>query len=148
MPLDFEDYEKKCNGMRKEQLHKEWENYTREITGGAASTATSVLLSPLTTGVSLIGLGVSAPRIHNARKKRQIVEAGLKARGTVHHTRKRDVYAPIAVQGAVSGLTLGLVTPGVDTAAGAVIQHGVEITAVRTALNATGDVLGKTWVLL
>jgi hypothetical protein len=48
MPFDFEDYEKKCKSMTKEELHKEWENYTREILGRATSIATSVLLSPLT----------------------------------------------------------------------------------------------------
>lgn len=108
MPFDFGDYEKKCDGMSKEQLHLEWENYTREISGGAASTVTSVLLSPLTAGISLVGLGVSAPQIHNARKKGEIIDAGLKARGTVHHTRTRDVYTPIAVQGAVLGKTYDL----------------------------------------
>ncbi len=97
MPFDFKEYQTKCDSMSTEQLHKEWENYTRQMSGGATSTATSVLFAPVTGGISLVGLGLSAPKIHNARKKREIIEAGLKARGTTHNTRKRDVIAPMAV---------------------------------------------------
>jgi len=111
MPFDYDDYKKKCDTLTTEQLHKEWENYTRQIAGGATSTATSVLLSPLTAGISLMGLGLSAPRIHNARKKREIIQAGLEARGGTHNTRKRDVIAPMAVAGTISGLTFGLAGP-------------------------------------
>jgi len=114
MPFDFEDYQKKCNGMTTEQLNKEWDNYTRQITSGSTSTATSVLFSPLTGGVSLVGLGIAAPRIHNARKKREIIEAGLQARGTTHYTHTMDVLGPMATVGAVSTLTLGLGVTGVE----------------------------------
>lgn len=131
--------------MTKEQLHAEWDNYTRQISGGATSTATSVLLSPLTAGVSLVGLGISAPRIHNARKKREIIEAGLQARGTVHHTRVRDVVAPMAISGAISGLTLGIAGPGVDVVGAAAVQHGVEIVATQAALEATASIAEKTY---
>lgn len=123
MPFDYEEYQKKCNTLTTEQLHKEWENYTRQISGGATSTATSVLFSPLTGGISLVGLGLSAPRIHNARKKREIIEAGLQARGTTHNTRKRDVIAPMAVAGTLGGLTLGLAGPGADMIAGAAVGY-------------------------
>lgn len=75
MPFDFKEYQTKCDGMSTEQLHKEWENYTRQVSGGATSTATSVLFAPVTGGISLVGLGLSAPKIHNARKKREIIEA-------------------------------------------------------------------------
>lgn len=141
MPFDYEEYQKKCNTLTTEQLHKEWENYTRQIAGGATSTATSVLFSPLTAGISLVGLGLSAPRIHNARKKREIIEAGLQARGTTHNTRKRDVIAPMAVAGTLGGLTLGLAGPGADMIAGAAVGHGVEYAVSHTALDATGAVL-------
>lgn len=141
IPFDYEEYQKKCNGFTTEQLHKEWENYTRQISGGATSTATSVLFSPLTGGISLVGLGLSAPRIHNARKKREIIEAGLQARGTTHNTRKRDVIAPMAVAGTSGGLTLGLAGPGADMLAGAAVGHGIEYAATHSALDATGAVL-------
>lgn len=114
--------------MTAEQLQKEWENYTRQMSAGATSTATSVLLMPLTGGISAVGLGLSAPRIHNARKKREIIEAGLKARGTTHRTRTGDVLAPMAVSGIIGGLTLGLA------------PH-VEAVATNTALTATEAVV-------
>ncbi|KAH8745328.1 hypothetical protein F5882DRAFT_232868, partial [Hyaloscypha sp. PMI_1271] len=137
MPFDYAKYQEKCNGMSAEELQKEWENYTRQISAGATSTATSVLLMPVTGGISAVGLGLSAPRIHNARKKREIIEAGLKARGTTHRTRTGDVLAPMAVSGAISGLTLGLAPPGASDFAAVAAVRAVEIAATNTALNAT-----------
>jgi hypothetical protein len=52
------------DGLTTEQLHKEWENYTRQIAGGATLTAASVLSSLFTVGISLVGIGLSAPCIH------------------------------------------------------------------------------------
>ncbi|KAE8445582.1 hypothetical protein EG329_013215 [Mollisiaceae sp. DMI_Dod_QoI] len=159
MPFDFKEYQTKCDSMSTEQLHKEWENYTRQMSGGATSTATSVLFAPVTGGISLVGLGLSAPKIHNARKKREIIEAGLKARGTTHNTRKRDVIAPMAVghpleaafrylnvalalvTGAISGLTLGLAGPAANAMAGQVVGHGVEYATAHVALDAGGSVI-------
>ena len=141
MPFDYDKYQERCNGMTTEQLQKEWENYTRQMSSGATSTATSILFMPFTGGFSAVGIGLSAPRIHNARKKREIIEAGLKARGTTHHTRTGDVLGPMAVSGIIGGLTLGLVPPGVDSAAGVAAGRGLEIAATNTALNATGAVV-------
>ncbi|PMD29176.1 hypothetical protein L207DRAFT_574449 [Hyaloscypha variabilis F] len=141
MPFDYEDYQQKCNGMTAEQLQKEWENYTRQISAGATSTATSILLMPLTGGISAVGLTLSAPRIHNARKKREIIEAGLKARGTTHHTRKGDVLAPMAVSGIIGGLTLGLAPPGASDLAAVAVGRAIEMAATNTALNATEAVV-------
>jgi hypothetical protein len=141
MPFDYDKYQEKCDGMTTEQLQKEWENYTRQISAGATSTATSILFIPLTAGLSVVGVGLSAPRIHNARKKREIIEAGLKARGTTHHTRTGDVLAPMAVSGIIGGLTLGLVPPGVDSVAGVAAGRGLEIAATNSALNATEAVV-------
>ena len=143
MPFDYENYQQKCNGMTAEQLQKEWENYTRQISAGATSTATSILLMPLTWGISAVGLGLSAPRIHNARKKREIIEAGLRARGTTHHTRMGDVLAPMAVSGAIGGLTLGLAPPGASDLAAVAVGRAVEIAATNTALNATEAVVAS-----
>ncbi|KAF4627018.1 hypothetical protein G7Y89_g11142 [Cudoniella acicularis] len=126
MPFDYIEYQKKCDSLTTEELQKEWENYTRQISGGATSTAASVLLGPATGGVSLLGLGFSGPRIHNARKKREIIEASLKTQGATHHTRKRDVLGPMAVAGAVGGVTMGLAGSGLDAgvvATGAVVEH-------------------------
>ena len=137
MPFDYANYQAKCNGMTAEELQKEWENYTRQISSGATSTATSILLMPLTAGISAVGLGISAPRIHNARKKREIIEAGLRARGTTHHTRTGDVLAPMAVSGIIGGLTLGLVPAGASDFAALAAGRAVEVAATNTALTAT-----------
>lgn len=127
--------------MTTEQLQREWENYTRQVAGGSTSTAISVGLSPFTAGISLIGLGLSAPRIHNARKKREIIEAGLQARGTTHNTRKRDVAAPMAVSGVLGGLTFGLAGAGADIIAGEVAGKGFEYAVSHAALDGTGAVI-------
>jgi len=111
MPFNYAEYQAKTSEMSTDQLQKEWENYTRQIAGGATSTATSVLFSPLTAGISLMGLGLSAPRIHNARKKREIIEKGLQERGSTHNTRSRDVAGSMALSGAISVATLGLAGP-------------------------------------
>jgi hypothetical protein len=141
MPFDYVQYQQKVNTLSTEQLHKEWENYTRQIAGGATSTATSVLFSPVTGGVSLIGLGLSAPRIHNARKKREIIEAGLQLRGETHNTRKRDVIAPMAVAGVISGLTLGLAAPGAEMLGAEAGAKGMEYVVAHAALDGTGAIL-------
>ncbi|KAH7382876.1 hypothetical protein BKA64DRAFT_171953 [Cadophora sp. MPI-SDFR-AT-0126] len=141
MPFDFDTYQSKCENLTPEQLHREWENYTRQISGGATSTATAVLFSPLTAGISLVGLGLSAPRIHNARKKRAIIEAKLQAHGQTHNTRKRDVIAPMAISGTIGGLTLGLAGPGADLIAGEAVGKGAEYAAAHVALDATGAVI-------
>lgn len=77
---------------------KEWENYTRQLSGGATSTTLSVGFAHLTLGASLVGLGLSAPRIHNARKKRAIVEERLRQLEMEARTRKRDVLGPVALR--------------------------------------------------
>ncbi|KAH8591256.1 hypothetical protein B0O99DRAFT_632973 [Bisporella sp. PMI_857] len=141
MPFDYNDYQNKVNGLSTEQLQKEWENYTRQIAGGATSTGAAILFSPLTAGISLVGLGLSTPRIHNARKKREIIERGLQARGATHNTRKRDVIAPMAISGVIAGATLGLAGPGADVLGGAAGEKGVEYLVAHAALDGTGAVI-------
>jgi hypothetical protein len=138
MPFDYEEYEQKCATMAPEALQKEWENYTRQISGGATSTAGSVLFAPITGGASLVGLGLSTPRIHNARKKHEIIEAALQKHGLTHSTRKRDVFVPMTVAGTLGGLTLGLAGPGADMIAGQAVGHGVEYVMSHAALEVAG----------
>jgi len=141
MPFDYNDYQNKVNTLSNEQLQKEWENYTRQIAGGATSTGAAVLFSPLTAGISLIGLGLSTPRIHNARKKRAIIEKGLQERGATHNTRKRDVALPMAISGGIAGLTLGLAGPGADMLGGVAAEKGAEYLVAHAALDGTGAVI-------
>ena len=85
-------------------------------------------------------------RIHNARKKRAIIEAHLQALGTSHDTRKRDVLGSMALSGTIGGLTLGL-APSADGVATMGAQHAIETFMVNPDLVAAGahaalDVVG------
>ncbi|KAK4220969.1 hypothetical protein QBC38DRAFT_350121, partial [Podospora fimiseda] len=136
MPFDFKKYDEKCSAMNAEELQREWQHYTRLITGAATSTTVSGLALPLTCGVSVIGVGMAAPAIHNARKKREIIEKHLNLRGTTHNTRKRDVISGVAVSGTIGVVTLGVGTAGADAIATAGAEHGIQsIVANETAIK-------------
>ena len=137
MPFNYQEFSAKCDKMTIEELNHEWNVYTRHISGGATSTAMSVTFAPITAGASLLGLGLSGPRIHNARKKRAIIEAHLQALGTTHDTRKRDVLGSMALSGTIGGLTLGL-APSADGVATMGAQHAIETFVVNPDLVATG----------
>ncbi|PKS05111.1 hypothetical protein jhhlp_008478 [Lomentospora prolificans] len=125
MPFDFKAYDAKCNGMTPEELQREWQHYTRLISGASTSTAVSGLALPLTCGVSVIGVGMAAPAIHNARKKREIIEKHLNKHGTTHHTRKRDVLGSVAFSGTIGVVTLGVGSMGADAIAANGAEHGI-----------------------
>lgn len=125
MPFDFKKYDEKCNGLTPEELQREWQHYTRLITGAATSTSVSGLALPLTMGVSSIGIALSAPAIHNARKKRDIVEKHLNKYNMTHVTRKRDVLGGVAVSGTIGVVTLGVGTLGADAVAAQGAEHGI-----------------------
>lgn len=44
MPFDFKKYDAKCAAMNAAELQREWEHYTRLISGSATSTAVSGLV--------------------------------------------------------------------------------------------------------
>ncbi|GAB1315412.1 hypothetical protein MFIFM68171_05622 [Madurella fahalii] len=125
MPFDFNAYDAKCAAMDPEELQREWEHYTRLISGASTSTAVSGLAIPFTLGVSLIGVGMAAPGIHNARKKREIIEKHLQRHGLTHTTRKRDVLSSMAISGTIGVVTLGVGTAGADAVAIAGAEHGI-----------------------
>lgn len=131
MPFDYKKFSAKCDTMTVEQLNNEWNIYTRHISGGATSTAMSVGFAPFTLGASLLGLGLSTPRIHNARKKRAIIEAHLQAKGATHHTRKRDVMGSMALSGAIGGVTLGLAPPGAEAVGALGAEHAIAAIAMN-----------------
>jgi hypothetical protein len=87
MPFKFEEYATQCESLSMSQLQRHWHKYTREISAGATGTAVSVLAFPLALGVSLISMPVYTAQIHNARKKREIVERRLNQLGVRHDTR-------------------------------------------------------------
>ncbi|KAM0233807.1 hypothetical protein ACHAP5_010285 [Fusarium lateritium] len=136
MPFDFKAYDKKCHGLTLEELQREWEHYTRLISGAATSTAVSGVAIPLTLGVSTIGVAMAAPAIHNARKKREIIERHLNRLNATHHTRKRDVLGSMAVSGTIGVVTMGVGSMGADAVATAGAEHGIQaIVANETAIK-------------
>lgn len=147
MPFDFNAYDQKCNGLTVEELQREWEHYTRLISGAATSTAVSGVAIPFTLGISTIGVAMAAPAIHNARKKREIVERHLNKFNATHHTRKRDVLGSMAVSGTIGVVTLGVSSFGADAIATAGAEHGIQAvvaneTAIKIATHAALDGAG------
>ncbi|RYP71339.1 hypothetical protein DL770_008146 [Monosporascus sp. CRB-9-2] len=147
MPFDFKAYDAKCNGLTPEELQREWEHYTRLISGASTSTAVSGLAVPFTLGVSTIGVAMAAPAIHNARKKRDIIEKHLQKHGRTHVTRKRDVVGSMAVSGTIGIVTLGVGTAGADAVATAGAEHGISAiveneTAIKIVTHAALDGVG------
>ncbi|KAJ9664042.1 hypothetical protein H2198_000545 [Neophaeococcomyces mojaviensis] len=131
MPFDFKKFDVKCASMSIDELQREWEHYTRLISGSATSTAVSGAAIPFTLGVSVIGVGLAAPAIHNARKKREIIERHLNRHGTTHVTRKRDVLTPMAISGTVGLVTLGIGSAGADAVTNAAAEHGFSSVAAN-----------------
>ncbi|KAF6813257.1 hypothetical protein CPLU01_14700 [Colletotrichum plurivorum] len=147
MPFDFKAYDAKCNGLTPEELQREWEHYTRLISGASTSTAVSGMAIPFTLGVSTIGVAMAAPAIHNARKKRDIIEKHLQKHGMTHVTRKRDVLGSMAVSGTIGVVTLGVGTMGADAVATAGAEHGIAAvveneTAIKVVTHAALDGVG------
>lgn len=147
MPFDFKRYDAKCNGLTPEELQREWQHYTRLISGASTSTAISGLAVPLTMGVSTIGVAMSAPAIHNARKKRAIIEKHLQKHNDTHVTRKRDVFGSMAVSGTIGLVTMGVGTMGADAVATAGAEHGIAAVveselAIKVVSHAAMDGVG------
>ncbi|KAI6778453.1 uncharacterized protein J7T54_005359 [Emericellopsis cladophorae] len=147
MPFDFQKYDEKCRGLTPEELQREWQHYTRLITGAATSTTVSGLAVPLTAGVSTIGVALAAPAIHNARKKREIIERHLTRHSASHVTRKRDVFSGVAISGTIGVMTLGVASIGADTIAAQGAEHGISAivendTAIKVVTHAALDGAG------
>ncbi|CAH0003439.1 unnamed protein product [Clonostachys byssicola] len=141
MPFDFKKYDQKCAALTAEELQREWQHYTRLITGAATSTTVSGLAIPLTAGVSTIGVALAAPAIHNARRKRDIIERHLNRHNTTHQTRKRDVLGGVAVSGTIGVVTLGVGTLGADAIAAQGAEHGISaIVENETAIKVISHV--------
>src|SRR3954471_15386498 len=96
MPFDFAKYDQKCSQMSPEQLQLEWEHYTRLISGSAASATIAGSALVFTAGVSLIGVAIGSAGIHNARKKRKIIDRHLARYREEPTTRKRDLMGSAA----------------------------------------------------
>lgn len=79
MPYDYDDFSWKCDDLDEARLHEQWNKYTRQLSEEATSATISTGLSPFTAGVSLAGIAFSAPRVHNARRKRALSKSTYKS---------------------------------------------------------------------
>ncbi|KXX76075.1 hypothetical protein MMYC01_208258 [Madurella mycetomatis] len=141
MPFDFKAYDAKCASMDPNELQREWEHYTRLISGASTSTAVSGLAIPFTLGVSAVGVGMAAPAIHNARKKREIIEKHLRTHGLTPTTRKRDVLSSMAISGTVSAVTFGVGAAGTDALATVGAEHAISaIVENQIAIDVISDI--------
>lgn len=141
MPFDFEAYDTKCQGFTPDELQREWQHYTRLISGAATSTAVSGIAIPFTLGISLIGVALAAPSIHNARKKRAIIKKHLNKHDMTHRTRFRDVAGSMALSGTIGVVTLGVGSSGAEVVS-AVIENEVAAKVVsHAALDGAGLVV-------
>ncbi|EUC28170.1 hypothetical protein COCCADRAFT_109852 [Bipolaris zeicola 26-R-13] len=132
--------------MSVERLRLEWNHYTRLITGSATSTTISGLAAPFTGGISLVGVMIGSTGIHNARKKRAIIDCHLARYEEQHKTRVRDVVGSMAFSGALGVATLGVGSMGADVALTEGIIHGVldstDGTEVKVATHIVADGVG------
>jgi hypothetical protein len=127
--------------MSLEELGREWNHYTRLITGSATSTALSGLAALPTVGISLIGVLIGSTGIHNARKKRDIIDYHLARYEEQHKTRKRDVIGSMAFSGTLGVATLGIGSMGADVALTEGIQHGVFAATAETEVKVVTHVI-------
>jgi hypothetical protein len=140
MPFNFDEYDAECSQMSSEELQRQWNHYTRLITGSATSTTISSLALPFTLGISGIGVLIGGAGIHNARKKRGIIDRHLYRYQEQHRTRKRDVMGSAMFSGAVGIATLGIGGWGGDVLLAQGIEHGIVTVADEMAVNAVAHV--------
>jgi hypothetical protein len=136
MPFDFDTYDEKCSEMSPEELSREWNHYTRLITGSSTSTTISGLALPFTLGISGIGILIGSAGIHNARKKRAIIDRHLARHQEQHRTRVRDVMGSMMFSGAVGVATLGVGGWGAEALMAEGLEHGVVTMADEMAVKA------------
>jgi hypothetical protein len=147
MPFDYEKFSAECSVMSEDALQKEWQNYTRQIAGSSTTTAISICAAPITLGVSFIGLGIACPRIHNTRKKREIIQTHLEALSSTHHTQKHDVFRPMASSSTLGTATFRSAAPGAKLVVLVRAEHAIAAieecaTMVKAASHSTLDGVG------
>lgn len=144
MPFHFEDFDQECSTLTVEELQTKWEYYTRQIAGAGTSTGVASLALVPSFGLSAMGVAISAPIIHNARKKREILEKHFKRHNVEPVTRKRDVVGSTTVSATVGILTLGagfgaadaLASWGAEYAIQAVTENSM---GIKAALHVAGE---------
>ncbi|KAA8611229.1 hypothetical protein TUN199_11601 [Pyrenophora tritici-repentis] len=141
MLFNFTEYKERCSQMSLEELRREWNHYTRLITGSATSTTLSGLAALPTAGISLIGVIIGSTGIYNAQKKRAIIDYYLARYEEQHKTRKRDVIGSMAFSGTLGVATLGIGSMGAEAALTEGICHGIFAQTAETEVKVVTHVI-------
>ncbi|KAL0939504.1 uncharacterized protein CTRU02_206114 [Colletotrichum truncatum] len=104
MPFDAEAYDLKCRQMDDNALIARREHYVRQIASSSTGAALRTAAGAATAGLTWLMIPYDAARIHNARRKRKILEKHAIDRGLTIETKCGDVLGPMAL-----GATLGVV---------------------------------------
>ncbi|GKT48476.1 uncharacterized protein ColSpa_08657 [Colletotrichum spaethianum] len=104
MPFDPEAYRLKCAEMPDDVLLARRSHYVRRLASSATGAALHTAAGGFTFGLTWLLVPYDAARIHNARRKRRILEEHALDRGLAVETKRGDVLVPMA-----AGLALGAV---------------------------------------
>lgn len=93
----FVEFDAQCSELDADQLQLKWQHYTRALSAASTSTAVSTLTTRPTGAISMIGAMIAGPLIHNASKKRDIVQRHMESKGSAPDTRNEGIYGPAAL---------------------------------------------------
>lgn len=135
----FDEFDSLCGELDGEQLQLKWQHYTRALTAASTSTAVATLAAGPTGGVSMIGAMIAGPLIHNARKKRQIIEYHMSIKGIEPETRNKDIYGPMGFSAVLGGATMGVGSLGAELLAVDTMTKIVSHAAIDAGVTAAED---------
>lgn len=135
----FDEFDALCGELDGEQLQLKWQHYTRALSAASTSTAVATLAAGPTGGVSMIGAMIAGPLIHNARKKRQIIEHHMSIRGIKPETRNKDIYGPMGFSAVLGGATMGIGSVGAELLAVDTVTKIASHAAIDVGVTAAED---------
>lgn len=135
----FDEFDALCGELDGEQLQLKWQHYTRALSAASTSTAVATLAAGPTGGVSMIGAMIAGPLIHNARRKRQIIERHMKSKGMEPETRNKDIYGPMGFSAVLGGATVGVGSVGAELLAVDTMTKIVSHAAIDAGVTAAED---------
>lgn len=135
----FDEFDALCGELDGEQLQLKWQHYTRALSAASTSTAVATLAAGPTGGVSMIGAMIAGPLIHNARKKRQIIEHHMNIRGIEPETRNKDIYGPMGFSAVLGGATMGVGSLGAELLAVDTVTKIASHAAIDVGVTAVED---------
>lgn len=135
----FDEFDALCGELDGEQLQLKWQHYTRALSAASTSTAVATLAAGPTGGVSMIGAMIAGPLIHNARRKRQIIEHHMSIKGIEPETRNKDIYGPMGFSAVLGGATMGIGSVGAELLAVDTVTKIASHAAIDAGVTAVED---------